>query len=252
VSSPQAIDTGLFPWKQCPSWAPRGESLAYVVSRSAAAPKTWSLVVLRGGERPLIAELDAAVPSPAYRTFDWEPRTGRLVFLDRETLFEWRNGAVVQLGRDHALTAVGAAPPDRFLHSVRFSPNGALLAASIGRETAVLTSAGGLVRVVAGTFNGWAGNSGLLTLRAERSGITLRLHRLRPPHGGRVIKRFFKSNIVSDPRGRWFAYIDRETASIDFRRPDGSLLRRVRMRFDPWIVAGVARDGRIIEPASAY
>lgn len=253
-SAPRAIETGLFPLGECPSWSPRAGALAYVVRSSSV----WSLVVWRDGQSVAIAERSTA--STSYRTFGWAPGSERLVFLDGEALFEWRVGASARLTQEGALADVGAAPPDRFLHSLRFSPNGRLLAVSIGRETAIFTRSGDFVRKVPGTFNGWAGNSGVLTLRAERV-ITLRLHSVLGPRRSRVIARKFKYRIVTEPSGRWFAYPhESETAGrtrvsfVYFRRPDGSLLRRVRVdaEFFPWVVAGVTGDGRVVEPASAY
>lgn len=253
-SAPRAIQTGLFPLGECPSWSPRAGALAYVVRSSSA----WSLVMWRDGHSAAIAELRTA--STSYRTFGWAPGSERLVFLDGEALFEWRPGTSARLTQERAVADVGAAPPDRFLHSLRFSPNGRLVAVSIGRETAIFTRSGEFVRKVPGTFNGWAGNSGVLTLRAERV-ITLRLHSVVGPRRSRVIAEGFKHRIVTDPSGHWFAYPDdseignrARVSFVYFRRPDGSLLRRVRLSADffPWLVAGLTGDGRVIEPASAY
>lgn len=254
VSDPQAIETGFFPVSECPSWSPRGIALAYIVRRVGASAG-WSMAVWRGGRREAVAELDVAIPSYGYRTFDWLPRTQRLRFLEGNVISEWADNRVIVLTEPGALATVGAPGTDRLIHSIRFNPVGTLLAVSIGGETAIFNRAGTRVRLVAGTFNGWSGNDGILTMRAERRVITVRLHGI-GSGGSRVIARGFKSGIATDPAGAWFAYANWKgdpagTRFVYFRRPDGSLLKMIRFA-QPWIVAGVARDGRIAEPTSAY
>lgn len=253
-SAPRRIQQGIFPLSECPSWSPGTSTLAYV-KRSGSG---WSLIVFRDGDSATVRELDTV--STRYRTFDWAPGSQRLVFLDAEALFEWSADGAVRLTEEGALAEVGAAPPDRFVHGIRLSPNGARLAVSIGRETAVFTRSGEFLRKIPGTFNGWAGNTGILTLRAEAV-ITLRLHQVAGAPRSRVIARWFKYGVVTHPSGRWFAYSDEiETGNrtrisfVYFRRPDGSVLKRVRVATDffPLLLSGMTRDGRLIEPASAY
>jgi hypothetical protein len=243
--SPRAIATGVLPLSECPSWAPRGHTLAYVVR----APPAWRLIVWRDGRSRAIADRDQV--SVAYRMFDWAPRSQQLVFLDGSALFRWSSGKPMRVTSAAALAGVGVDASDRFLHSLRFSPDGRLIAVAIGGETAILASGGRFVRKVPGTLNGWAGDGGVLTLRGELHGVTLRLYPVDGSRPNRVISLHFKYYVVSDPNGHWFAYASPH--AVYFRRPDGSLLRRVPFAsFFPWVLAGFTADGRVIEPISAY
>jgi hypothetical protein len=244
-STPRAVASGVFPLTECPSWAPSGNMLAYVL-RTASG---WQLTVSRDGRTQTVASRETV--SVGHRTFDWRGG-GRLVFLDDDSLFEWTGGATVRLTQEHALATVGDSAV-HFSQSLRTGPNQRLIAVSIGGETAVVTSLGHILRKVPGALNGWAGNSGVLTLHGEPRGVILRLYRITSREPGRVIAVHFKSGTVSDAGARWFAYNLDQHNTIYFRRLNGSLLRRVHFgRYVPWVFAGLTASGRVIEPISAY
>jgi hypothetical protein len=100
---------------------------------------------------------------------------------------------------------------------------------------------------------GWSGNAGILT-EVLAPDPSLALCRLAPSANPTVIAHRFKLTVVSDPAGRWFAYPDPRGVYVLFRRPDGSLLRRVSLRTLRYFnaLAAVGRDGRIAGPAGTY
>jgi len=71
---------------------------------------------------------------------------------------------------------------------------------------------------------------------------------------GRVVAlaRHFKTPVVADPGGAWFAYALVAKKQLVFRRPNGSLLRTVRLAFVPEVVAAAGKGGRINYPHGSY
>src|SRR5439155_3194819 len=98
------------------------------------------------------------------------------------------------------------------------------------------------------------GNSGVLTLAAEPL-ITLRLHPL-DGSPSRPLATHFKSQVATDPAGRWFAYLEYQDSPIQtlvFRRPSGRVIRRRQLaRIFPQLVAAVSADRRTAPPAGDY
>jgi len=137
---------------------------------------------------------------------------------------------------------------------LRFSPDGRFIAAGISGATGVLGRDGTLLNVLSGGFDGWGGNSTVLTLAADPVVITLRLHPL-DGGGSRILVRCFKGQVATDPAGRWFAYFDWTTGLpvLVFRRPDGTVIRtRPFQPFAPQLVAAISAGGRAAPPSGAY
>jgi hypothetical protein len=61
----------------------------------------------------------------------------------------------------------------------------------------------------------------------------------------------FKSSVVEDPSGRWFAYESTPPRqhSVTFHRTDGSELNQRTLRFNPRTVAAIDEAGRVSTPA---
>src|SRR5437763_783537 len=58
--------------------------------------------------------------------------------------------------------------------------------------------------------------------------------------------------VGADPGGAWFGYAPVAKKQLVFRRPDGSLLRTVRLAFVPEVVAAAGKGGRINYPHGSY
>jgi hypothetical protein len=256
---PLRIATGLSAGKDCPVWSASGERLAYMI-RTDPASGPWTLNVYRGGLSRWVATLRAAVPAVDHQTYGWAPDKAEVVFVDGTSLYSYGSAATNVLGQPGSLDSVQALSASRGYDvsdpHVAFSPNGRFIAAGISGATGVFRRDGSPVRVVGGGFNGWAGNTGVLTVAADvvaggqRSVIDLRLHPL-DGSPARVIATHFKLDVAADPAGHWFAYFTPTYpwSSLVFRSPDGTLIRRMRsLRFVPNLVAAVSADGRTTPP----
>jgi hypothetical protein len=255
---PVRVATGLSALEDCPAWSSSAATLAYMI-RSDPASGPWTLNVYQSGSSRSFATLSSAYPSTAHQTFGWAPDKPELVFVDGTSVYRYDGAATSILGQPRSLDPVEALSASRGFDisdpHLRFSPDGRFIAAGISGATGVLDRDGSLIRVDVGGFDGWAGNSGVLTLAAEPTTITLRLH----PLGGspsRVIATHFKSQVATDLAGRWFAYFEYQDSSIQtlvFRRPDGTVIRRRQLaRIFPQLVAAVSADGRTAPPAGGY
>jgi hypothetical protein len=248
---PIVASEGLFPSTECPAWSKQSPSLAYVSSSESAKPR-WVLRVYRAGSP--VATLERRVPSISYRTFDWAPDRDVLVFADGASLYKWHSGQTSRLGAEGSLRPLEKTqrPDAKLFHALRFSPNGRYVAVSEGGQTGVFRADGQPVRILPGLLNGWAGNTGVLTLAPNRQAvIELTLY---PLHGlKRRITKYFKTTIATDPLGRWFAYApSRPRFTVVFRRPNGNLIRTVKVGFIPIVAAGVGARTGLAETISAY
>jgi hypothetical protein len=255
---PIRVATGLSALEDCPAWSASGATLAYMI-RSDPAAGQWRLNVYDSGSSKSFATLSSAYPSTAHQTFGWAPDKPELVFVDGTSVYRHDGAATRILGQPGSLDPVEALSASRGYDipdpRLRFSPDGRFIAAGIGGATGILDRDGSLIRVEDGGFDGWAGNSGVLTLAAEPTTITLRLHPL-DGSPSRVIATHFKSQVATDLAGRWFAYLEYEGSSIQtlfFRRPDGTVIRQRQLaRIFPQLVAAVSADGRTAPPAGGY
>jgi hypothetical protein len=250
---PLRIATGLSAAGDCPAWSTSGSTLAYLI-RPDPQNGPWKLDVHHGELSSTIATLGSAVPAMDYDTFDWAPNKHELVFVDGTSVYRYDGVGAKLLGSARSLDPVESLSRSRGYEvddvHVRFSPDGRFIAAGITGATGILRRDGTLFQNFVGGFDGWAGNSGVLTLAAEATGITLRL---RPLDGGpsQVIAKYFKNQVATDPRGRWFAYFDAHRSQFVFRRPDGTVMRRRTLPLT-FPVAAVSADGRSSPPAGGY
>jgi hypothetical protein len=251
-AAPRRVASGLFASVECPQWAPRSETLAYMVG-TVGGPRTWSVRTHASHTTRIIATLETPVPSSVYRTFVWMPHSDELLLLGDDAITSHSKGASRVVVPPAALEQIVAAAPRfdswRYSRILSVSPNGRLLAASIQGATGILRSSGELLRLCDGHLMGWSGNAGILTeVLSPRP--SLALCRLDTPTKLVVLEHGFKLTVVSDPAGRWFAYPDPRGVYAIFRRPNGSLLRRVPLRtlyFNALVAVG--RNGRIAGPA---
>jgi hypothetical protein len=254
---PLQVATGLSALDACPAWSASGATLAYMI-RPNPASGPWTLSAYRGGSSKSVATLNSPFPSIDYQTFAWAPDKPELVFVDGTSVYHYDGAATSILGQRGSLDPVEALSASRGFdisdQHVRFSPDGRFIAAGVGGATGVLDRDGSLVRVEVGGFDGWAGNSGALTLAAEPV-ITLRLYPL-DGSPSRVIATRFKGQVATDLAGRWFAYLEYQDSSIQtlvFRRSDGTVIRRRQLaRIFPQLVAAVSADRRTAPPAGGY
>jgi hypothetical protein len=251
---PVRIATGLSAVGDCPAWSTSGRTLAYLI-RPNPQSGPWTLNAY-GGSSSLIAALASAVPAIDHETFDWAPDKPELVFVDGTSIYSYDGAATKLLGEPGSLEPVRALSNSRGFDvsdaHVRFSPNGRFIAAGITGATGVFGRDGTRLQVFVGGFDGWAGNSGVLTLAAEPTAIILRL---RPLDGrsSQVIAKYFKNQVATDPRGRWFAYFDAHRSALVFRRPDGTVTRLRRfLHIYPQLVAALSSDGRPAPPVGVY
>jgi site-specific DNA recombinase len=255
-AAPRQVASGLFADTECPQWAPRSETLAYMVG-TVDGTRTWSMRREASGASRIIATLDTPVPSSVYRTFAWMPRSDELLLLADDGITSHSTGAsrvvVPPSALDQIAAAASTADVWKYQRILSVSPNGRLLAASIQGATGILSSSGELLRVCDGHLMGWSGNDGILT-EVLAPMPSLALCRLPTATKLTVLAHFFKLTVVSDPAGRWFAYPDPHGVYVLFRGPDGSLLRRVHLRTPLYFnaLAAVGRDGRIAGPAGTY
>jgi hypothetical protein len=250
LSRPSLVDRGLFPTEQCPVWAAGGARLAYAVDHGGVrAVKLWL------GRGPQTLATFEPPKVSRYPILDWAPNAAELTFVHGLNLFRYASGRVRRLGEERALAPV-VAPRHSVVeavswHSLRYSPNGAYVAVSARGRTGVFRADGAAVLIRDGILNGWAGNTGVLISTGGQCAYALVLHNLRPPSDSRVVDCFFKLPVVTDPAGRWFAYVDWQKRLVVFRRPDGRLLRRHSLFGFVPAVFGATRDGRFTRPASA-
>jgi hypothetical protein len=247
---PVKVANGVFPTAECPRWSPSGAALAFVHSAKGAAP--WSVSVWRESKMRVVGTIGDTVPSVQYPTFAWAGGT-RLLFFDSTGLYA-TTGTPVRVLDAAKLARIDSRARDRYPFSLSVSPNGKVLGVSIGHQCGVFRIDGRSIAVVQGQLNGWAGNHGTLNLTSDRfARVTLYLHTFKKPKRSVAIARFFKAGIVTDPAGAWFGYVNRsKSRSIEFRRADATLIRRLRPSFNPYLIAGVARGGRIVLPVSVY
>jgi hypothetical protein len=250
LSRPSLIDRGLFPREQCPVWAATGTRLAYTVDEGGRR----SVRLWLGRKPQTLATFDAPKTS-RFPILDWAPNAPELTFAHGLDLFRYAGEGVRRLGDEGALASIVAPrrPGDEPVswHSLRYSPNGAYVAVSGGGRTGVFRADGAPVSIRDGILNGWAGDTTVLTAPPGECAYALVLHDLRPPNDSRVVACFFKGGVVTDPAGRWFAYVHHGTRLVVFRRPDGRLLRRHALFGFLPEVFGATRDGRFARPASA-
>ena len=238
----RVIDTGTFATSECPLPAPTGRRFAYVIRTT---PDVWQLRLFRNGGVATIADEQTPVPSNHDRSFAWAPNS-TLGFIRGDEL--WTGGRRIAT----RLTAkLAPLPKMRYSKEIDFSSDGRWVAVSLGKKTGIFRLSGKLIRVVPGHVIEWSGSRGVLTIGdTPQAVIVLRRFPLAGP--GRVIARFFKLPLVSDPAGRWFAYPLAQTGQFVFRRADGSLLRTVRLRSIGVPLAAVDRSGRVTTPAGSY
>jgi hypothetical protein len=256
IAAAQRVDDGFFPSAECPAWSASRNALAYIMRD----PSGKLLLKVYDDQRSSqIATLDDAVPSTGYRTFAWNPGGSALAFISGNSLASAQGSwAPRPFGLSGALRAVetdgtkqGHDPAARTLS---LSPNGRWLAASVAAATGIFRADGTLAKIVPGHLMGWSGNLGVLT---ERAGGTLEPTLFRYSLTSREpavpLERNFKSNVLSDPSGHWFAYPSSKTPRIlIFRRPNGRVLRRVSLPFMPFAMQAVSADGRMADPAGRY
>jgi len=207
--------------------------------------KVWN-----AGAVKMIARF-AAPDVSRFATFDWSPDASELVFARDFNLYRYRSGVVARVGPEGVLRPLAPRPPEPVPWvNVRYSPSGELLAVSSPSQTGVFRRDGSLVRTFDGPFNGWAGNAGVLVLGFDADRVArLVLHPLDDGEPLSLVRRF-KLGVISDPRGRWFSYVEWPNHLI-FRRPDGSLLRRIHFAsFVPAVFGAVSETGRLYSPVS--
>ncbi len=237
----RAIDSGTFATSECPLPAPTGRRFAYVIR---TAPDVWELR-LWNGAAATIADEQTPVPSNHDRSFAWAPN-GKLGFLRGDEL--WAGGRRIATN----LKAKLAPPPkNRYGKEIDFSSDGRLLAVSVGNKTGIFRLSGQLIRVVPGHLIDWSGSQGVLTIGDTKHAIIV-LRRFPLDGPSRVMARFFKMPLVSDPAGRWFAYPVAQTGQFVFRGADGSVIRTILLRSIGVPIAAVDRSGRLSVPAGSY
>ena len=237
----RAVAVGAFAASECPQWSPAGNRLAYFVDRGVAG---WELNVYRDGTVRAVETEETPVPSAHDRSFAWS-RDGRLAFLRGRELYVGAR----RIGR-RLLDRLAPRVTTVHNHAIAVSPSGRLVAASLGDRTGIFRIDGAVVRVTAGHLREWSGNRAVLTNPVDRLTPTLAWVPLRGSI--RVLARHFKTPVVGDPGGAWFAYKATGTRQLVFRRADGSLLRTARLRFIPRVLEAVGADDRVREPPGSY
>ena len=237
----QAVEDGAFTLSECPLWSPSGNKLAYFVQQAVPA---WALSVYDHGAVHLVATVQTPVPSAHDRSFAWS-RDGRLAYMGRRDLFVGTR----QVGRQ-ILNRVSPRGTSEYNRAIAVSPSGRLVAASFGFRTGIFRLDGSVARVAFGHLRDWSGNTSVLT--NGLSGLTPTLFRV--PIRGRVVPlaSHFKTPVVSDPSGGWFAYEPAAMKKLVFRRSDGTLLRTVRLWFIPSVIAAAGKGGRVNYPHGSY
>jgi hypothetical protein len=238
----RAVDTGTFTVSECPLPAPTGKRFAYFIRTTSG---DWELRLYRDGGVTTVANDPGPVPSNHDRSVAWAPN-GTLGFLRGDDL--WAGGRRIARNLTRTL-----APPRkiRYAKAIDFSADGRFLAVSIGTRTGIFRRDGRLVRVVPGHVIEWSGSRGVLTIGATNQAIIV-LYRFPLRGPGRVLTRYFKLTAVSEPTGGWFAYPLAHSGRFVFRRPDGSLLRVVRLRSVGVPLAATDGSGRLSLPAGSY
>jgi hypothetical protein len=237
----QAVEDGAFTLSECPLWSPNGNKLAYFVQQAVPA---WALSIYDHGAVHLIATVQTPVPSAHDRSFAWS-RDGRLAYMRRRDIFVGTRRVGWQI-----LNRLSPRATSEYNRAIAVSPNGRLIAASFGFRTGIFRLNGGVARVTFGHLRDWSGNAGVLT--NGLSGLTPTLFRV--PVRGRVVPlaTHFKTPVVADPGGAWFAYEPAAKKELVFRRSDGTLLRTVRLGFIPSVIAAAGKGGRVNYPHGSY
>jgi hypothetical protein len=255
---PLRIASGLFAEGECPAWSASGGMLAYQL-RHDPQSGPWTLGVYEGGSSRSVATLGIDLPSIDHQTFAWAPNRAQLVYVDGSSLYSYDGTETGVLGSPGSLEPVETLARSRGFQlsnpQLRFSPDGRHIAAGTSGATGAFARDGTLLQVFAGGFDGWAGNSGILTLAAEPTTLTLRLHPL-DGAASRAVVKFFKGQVATDPAGRWFAYFHYLATGYSiftFRRAEGALMHaRPFQRVAPFPIAAVSADGRTAPPAGDY
>ena len=237
----RAVQAGSFATSECPQWSPTGNRLAYFAQQ---AEPVWALTVYDHGAVHVVANVRTPVPSAHDRSFAWS-REGRLAYMRGRDLFVGTR----RLGRQ-ILNRLSPRATTEYNRALAVSPNGRLVAASFGFRTGIFRLDGTVARITSGHLRDWSGNAGVLTNGLDGLIPTL----FRVPVRGRVVAlaRHFKTPVVADPGGAWFAYALVAKKQLVFRRPNGSLLRTVRLAFVPEVVAAAGKGGRINYPHGSY
>jgi hypothetical protein len=248
------VENGLFPTSECPAWSTRSDRLAFV--SQASPPSQWALLEYSAGAVSSVFRFVTAAPSVSYRTFDWRPGADVLDFLGgRDNLYEYsadsRDLQVINHSAISKLIHRADRSDPTFAFNVKYSPDGRRVAIRAGAYTAVIGTNGKELALLRGEFNGWGGDSGVLTLRAERAVVTLFLSNVIGKPAVRPIEKFFKSAVVSDPEGRWFGYAT-VARRIRVRSPTGAVLISRQFDFEPRVMGAAGPHGVLAAPASAY
>ena len=237
----RAVQAGSFATSECPQWSPTGNRLAYFAQQAAPV---WALTVYDHGAVHVVANVRTPVPSAHDRSFAWS-REGRLAYMRGRDLFVGTR----RLGRQ-ILNRLSPRATTEYNRALELQPNNAS-----AREAcaAVYRRRGEWERSLADFQRAQE-------LDPLRVANWLAIHGhlaatlFRVPVRGRVVAlaRHFKTPVVADPGGAWFAYAPVAKKQLVFRRPDGSLLRTVRLAFVPEVVAAAGKGGRINYPHGSY
>jgi hypothetical protein len=260
---PKRVASGLFP--ECAAWSPRGQAVAYLV-RSKSDRRAWRLRVRGGGRTRRVATSHTVAPSihdpDKNRSFAWDGKDS-LFYLDDRGLYRVPadgGGRVKLTPRSELRPLFQAAqelgiPGTAHDRIVRVSPDGRHVALSIRFAGTGVTSvdSGGftpLITTSQPSFSGWAGSQSLLAVVKPPGPEPLSLT-LYPIDGspGEALAGPFKSVVVEDPSGEWFAWGSPQPREITFHRPDGSVLNQRALRFNPPAVAAIDESGRVSTPA---
>ncbi len=237
----RAVEAGAFAVSECPQWSPAGNRLAYFARRSEPA---WELTVYDHGVMHVVATVRTPVPSAHDRSFTWS-RDGQLAYMRGRDVFVGSR----RVGRQ-ILNRLSPRATTEYNRAIAISPNGRLVSASLGFRTGISRLDGRVARIASGHLRDWSGNAGVLT--NGLNGLIPTLFHV-PIHGRVVaLASHFKTPVVADPGGAWFAYALVAKKRLVFRRPDGSLLRTVRLSFVPDVIAAAGKGGRVNYPHGSY
>jgi hypothetical protein len=230
---PVAAARGLFP--ECPSWSPTERSLAYLVQGSNEG--TWEMRRREGLRTQVIKRFRIPAPSimgpQMNRSFDFS-NDGSLFFLARRSVFVDSSDGMSRFGPAGVLEEGPRAdePWMRFVRSLRMSPDGQLVAATVNWYSTAIIDTDRVRRIVPNRFRAWGGNSGVLTFGESEDGYpTVELFPVDPqtpslelPASAR------KKSIHADLGGDWFMY-GTSKGKLRWYNPDGSLLNVIELDF---------------------